>query len=265
MNKEKVSVLMTVYNCEDVIPKSAKSILEQTYSNIEFIIVNDGSTDHTGDILEKLASSDNRILLINRHINMGRAYSLNEGLAAVKTKFLFINDADDISNSRRIEKTMSFFEKNVRDQRNWGIIGTASRTVDVVNQTTSNYNITFGSLGKQVIPTWRVYVGMPFIHSSFMYNTEYLRKIGGFSNEVSSLIDYFTLSKIANIAKIYGIDEILVERYVTGNNYFMTEKVLEKRSGNIKIIREWQKNNYRYNWIYKKINGVKKIIKRKDI
>ena len=98
-----------------------------------------------------------------------------------------------------------------------------------------------------------------------MYNTEYLLKIGGFSNEVSSLIDYFTLSQIANIAKIYGINEILVDRYVTGNNYFMTEKVLEKRSGNIKIIREWQKNNYRYNWIYMKINAVKKIIKRKDI
>jgi len=89
-----LSVLMPVYNGRDYLRPAIDSILNQTFTDFELIIVNDGSTDDSRSIIEEY--SDRRILLINQK-NQGVARSLNNGLELAKGKYVRRHDADDIS------------------------------------------------------------------------------------------------------------------------------------------------------------------------
>jgi glycosyltransferase involved in cell wall biosynthesis len=117
---------MSVYNAEKYLSEAIESILEQTYENFEFIIINDGSVDKSLDIIKNYMNKDNRIILISRE-NRGLPYSLNEGIRLSKGKYIARMDADDISLPKRLELQIKFMEKNI----DVGVCGTA-----VLNLTT---------------------------------------------------------------------------------------------------------------------------------
>jgi len=101
---------MPVYNSERFLQESISSILEQTYSNFEFIIINDGSTDKSLQIIKQFLDLDNRIILINK-TNSGIVDSLNEGISISKGKYIARMDSDDISLPKRIEQQVSLMEE----------------------------------------------------------------------------------------------------------------------------------------------------------
>ncbi len=107
-----VSVVMPTYNRADLLPRSILSILTQTYKNIEFIIVDDGSTDHSVALIKSFQRMDPRIRLIENKENMGISVSRNKGQAAAKGKYIAIQDSDDISWPTRLEKEVDFLEKH---------------------------------------------------------------------------------------------------------------------------------------------------------
>ncbi|WP_434290090.1 glycosyltransferase [Clostridium botulinum] len=106
----KISVVMPVYNSEKYLNQSIESILTQTYKNFEFIIINDGSTDTSLNIIKKYANADRRIKVISRE-NKGLVYSLNEGLSVSKGEYIARMDADDISLNKRFEKQVNILDK----------------------------------------------------------------------------------------------------------------------------------------------------------
>jgi len=101
-----ISVIMPAYNAAETIEKSIQSILNQTYSNIEVIIANDGSTDDTVDIVKNLQKVDSRIRLMENQINRGCYYVRNDALRIAKGTIIAIQDADDISLPDRLEKQL---------------------------------------------------------------------------------------------------------------------------------------------------------------
>ncbi|HIP11775.1 MAG TPA: glycosyltransferase family 2 protein, partial [Arcobacter sp.] len=103
MKNPMVSVLLSVYNGEKYLDEAIESILNQTYQDFEFIIINDGSTDKSLEIIEKYKKEDNRIVVISRE-NKGLIYSLNEGISQAKGKYIARMDADDISLATRFEE-----------------------------------------------------------------------------------------------------------------------------------------------------------------
>lgn len=107
----KVSVLMPVYNGEKHLKEAVESILNQTYSNFEFIIINDGSTDGTAEILERYRQRDYRIQVYGQS-NHGLVMSLNRGLELAQGKYIARMDADDISLPERFAAQVSFMEKH---------------------------------------------------------------------------------------------------------------------------------------------------------
>ena len=109
-----ISVVMSVYNCEKYINEAIESILNQTYSNLEFIIVNDGSTDSSLDIIQYHMKNDQRIVLLNRE-NKGLPFSLNEGIKKSKGKYIARMDADDISILSRLEEQLEYILKHNLD------------------------------------------------------------------------------------------------------------------------------------------------------
>ncbi len=106
----KVSVIMSVFNGERYIKQAIKSILNQTYLDFEFIIINDGSTDNTADILKEF--KDKRIKIINNKTNLGLTASLNKAISLARGEFIARMDADDISLPYRFEYQVEFLENN---------------------------------------------------------------------------------------------------------------------------------------------------------
>lgn len=112
MKEELISVLIPTYNVEKYVAEAVGSILNQTYMNIEVIIVDDCSTDNTYSILSKIANSDNRIFLYKNNKNSKIVHSLNFALSKASGRYIARMDGDDICESDRLEKQMSFLKNN---------------------------------------------------------------------------------------------------------------------------------------------------------
>ncbi len=106
-----VSVIMPVYNAETYLSEAIESILQQTYQDFEFIIVNDGSTDKSESIILEYQQRDPRIIYYSQH-NQGVAPTLNFALANASGEFIARMDADDISLPHRFEKQLEFLQSN---------------------------------------------------------------------------------------------------------------------------------------------------------
>ena len=106
-----VSVVMATYNRANVIGRAIDSILNQTYDNFELIIVNDGCTDSTYEVLEKYAAKDKRIVLLKQN-NQGLAAARNAGVDKAQGKYIALMDDDDVSVPNRLAKQVTFLEKH---------------------------------------------------------------------------------------------------------------------------------------------------------
>jgi glycosyltransferase involved in cell wall biosynthesis len=106
-----ISVVMTVFNSEKYLAQAINSILTQTHLEFEFIIVNDGSTDRSLEILQQFAARDKRIQLISRG-NTGVAAALNDGLACARGEYIGRMDSDDISLPTRLETQLAFMREH---------------------------------------------------------------------------------------------------------------------------------------------------------
>jgi glycosyltransferase involved in cell wall biosynthesis len=102
-----VSVVMTAYNTEKYIGEAINCILKQSYKNFEFIIIDDGSTDHTLDIIMEYAKTDKRIIVITRK-NIGLSQSLNDGIRIARGEYIARMDSDDVCSLDRFEKQVNY-------------------------------------------------------------------------------------------------------------------------------------------------------------
>lgn len=107
--KPLVTVVMATYNGEQFLAEAIESVLDQTYRNFEFIIVDDGSTDNTAQIIK--AFEDDRIKYVRKEKNSGIADSLNLGISIAKGKYIARIDDDDVCMSNRFEKQVAILEK----------------------------------------------------------------------------------------------------------------------------------------------------------
>lgn len=119
-----VSVLMTVFNGEAHLAEAIQSILRQTFRDLEFIIVNDGSSDSSAAIIERFAREDSRIHFENLP-HVGRVEALNAGCAVSRGKYIAIHDADDVALPARLECQLRFLE----DHPTAALIGAGVRKI----------------------------------------------------------------------------------------------------------------------------------------
>lgn len=106
-----ISIIVPVYNVEKYLEKCIDSILAQTYSNMEILLIDDGSTDASGIICDNYAIKDNRIKVIHRE-NKGVAYTRNEGLDLANGEYITFVDSDDYVNPRMYELMIQSLKKN---------------------------------------------------------------------------------------------------------------------------------------------------------
>jgi len=209
--KPLVSIVMPVYNCEKYLDKSIKSILNQTFRNFEFIIINDGSTDKTGNILEKYEKADSRIHIYNSE-HQGVSLSLNKGCGLAQGKYIARMDADDISLPERIAKEVEYMEAHPEI----GILGTGEEQIDEG-----------GSLIRKrhfpVLPgfiKWSVmFGGWCLSHPTVMMRQAAIKELNFYNKEVLSGQDYELWSRAIFATKISNIQCILIQRRIWSENF----------------------------------------------
>jgi glycosyltransferase involved in cell wall biosynthesis len=126
MAKAKISVIMAVYNSEEFLEETIRNIINQTFNNFEFIVIDDCSTDNSLNIIKNYTKQDKRIILIENKKNIGLTKSLNKGLRIAKGKYIARIDADDIALSERLEKQYKYLEEH----QDIFLIGGAALVID---------------------------------------------------------------------------------------------------------------------------------------
>lgn len=111
---KKVTILTTAYNTASYIEESIESVLNQSYDNFTYLIIDDKSTDDTGNILEHYSKKDSRIKLIYNEKNEGISNSRRKALEIIDTEYIVMHDSDDISHPERLKYLVNFMEKNVQ-------------------------------------------------------------------------------------------------------------------------------------------------------
>ena len=119
-----VSVIMPAYNAEKYIEKAIMSVVNQTYTNWELIVIDDGSKDSTSEIVEKLVKKDERIAFFANEKNMGVARTRNRGFDLAKGEYVALLDSDDIWLEEKLEKQLVLFTETDADivYTSYGII-----------------------------------------------------------------------------------------------------------------------------------------------
>lgn len=194
-----ISVVMSVYNGEKYLDQSIKSILNQTFKDYEFIIIDDGSTDYTSKILSSY--KDERIKIVKNEKNIGLTKSLNLGIRLAKGEYIARQDADDISDPSRLEKLFNVFEKD----KYLGLVGSSFKIIDsnhrilrIVNVPTAEEDI------RNIILDHN-----PFCHGSVMFKREVINKIGGYREFFRYAQDYDLWLRISENYRILNIGEVL--------------------------------------------------------
>ncbi len=209
-----ISVLLPAYNAELFIEQSITSILKQTFLDFEFIIINDGSTDRTEEIIRGF--SDHRIRYFDNLKNCGLIYTLNRGIELANGKYIARMDADDISLPKRFEKQFAYLENHP----NCAVLGTAYLPVDLDN------NPVMKPVESPIwakMSEWFMVIGCPVAHPSVMYRTNLARRANGYNPRFLHAEDYEFWTRMIKLGDICSLPEALL-RYRTGNSNRVSEK-----------------------------------------
>jgi len=194
-------VVMSVYNGEKYLKSAVESILNQSFKDFEFIIVDDGSTDESLNILKSFQSHDSRIKIISRE-NKGLVFSLNEGINLAQGEYIARMDADDISKISRLEKQFKYMKEN-----SLVICGTWAEGIDEVGNKIKDMNYPPSEKKIKIFSL----LHNPFIHPSVMFRKDIFEKVGGYRKFFKHIEDYELWTRIVFKYKTGNIPEALLE------------------------------------------------------
>lgn len=183
-----VSIVITVYNAERFIGACIKAALTQTYPNFEVLVVDDGSTDGTGQICRSISDPRLRYLTWGR---LGRPKALNGGIAEAKGEYIAINDADDLSLPNRLQFVMEFVQMHA----NVALIGTeyyetAEFLEDIPRSIVDGAFPTHDPKPPVWLSRSMIFRKNPFVNSTIVYPRTTWERIGGYDENLSITEDY---------------------------------------------------------------------------
>lgn len=198
MNSAPLTVLLPVYNGEKYVADAVESILNQSYSEFELLIIDDGSTDDSYKIIS--AYSDPRIRILKNEENRGLIYSLNRGIKEAKGKFVARLDADDYALPVRLELQMSFMNENPE-------VALCS-TGFIVDNGTSKREVTYKSRHNEI--KFDFLNQCHICHGSAVWNNDLLKKNNLFFNpEFSHAEDFDLFARIMEMFPVHNLPEKL--------------------------------------------------------
>ncbi len=222
MSEIKISVVMAVYNAEKYLREAIESILNQTFADFEFIIVNDGSKDKSLEIIKSF--NDESIVLINQE-NKGLPIALNKGIDNSRSDIIARMDADDISLPDRFQIQYNFLNQNP----DYIAVGSNAVIIDINGDYvfTSSKRITDEEIKKRLPES-------PFIHPTVMFKKKFFIHAGKYSEFMLKGQDTVLFNRMAKYGKFCNMNEPLIKYRVVptansvkknlGNRYSMIQK-----------------------------------------
>ncbi len=202
-NHPRVSVLMPVYNAERYLSEAIESILNQTYENFEFIIVNDGSTDQSLKIIRNFEMSDSRINIISRD-NTGIVGALNDGLEIASGEYIARMDADDVSLPDRLEAQVDYMNSNP----DCVIVGGHAWVIDPDGDILKLYRrpLHHEDIMEQLLQA----DGGAIVHPVAMFRKSAFDKVRGYRKEFELIEDLDLYLRLLECGKLANIDQTLI-------------------------------------------------------
>tara|TARA_Y100000389_G_scaffold79634_1_gene76395 strand:+ start:19445 stop:20128 length:684 start_codon:yes stop_codon:yes gene_type:complete len=192
----KISVVMSVYNDEDNLEKAIESILSQTYTNFEFLILDDSSTDDSLSVIQKYCKDKRVKLYINKQ-NLGLTKSLNILVNKSEGKYIFRQDSDDVSLPKRFEKQIEVLEK-----KEFKVC--TSRAINSQN------NKIIPGLSSWIPKKLAIKYKNPYIHGTLAIEKKLLKSLNNYDEEYYYSQDYkLYLDLIRKNEKIFEIKDPL--------------------------------------------------------
>ncbi len=202
----KISVIMPVYNGERYIKETIESVLTQSYTDFEFIIIDDGSTDGTLDILKKI--NDNRIKVLNQN-HGGIVKALNLGIKESTGEYIIRIDADDICILNRFEVLVNYMDKNPQVS----VCGSWASTIDEKGEFIGQ--LKHPPINNQDIKKYSL-LHNPFIHPSVIIRKSVIDSVGFYKNFKHNE-DYELWTRVLRVGKVHNIPEFLINYRIHQN------------------------------------------------
>ena len=219
-----ITVILPAYNVAKYIGIAINSVLAQTFTDFELLIINDGSTDDTEKIIRSF--SDDRIRLINQ-TNQGVAAALNIGMLNARADLVARFDADDICLPERLMVQYNF----LNDNPDYIIVGSDADYIDMNEE----YVFTYSMPAHANNEIQELHVNKcPFIHSAVLFRKEFILQAGGYNIEACAFEDHILWAKSIRLGKTCNLQQVLLQVRLNPESISIDEKWRTKRFREIK-------------------------------
>jgi glycosyltransferase involved in cell wall biosynthesis len=214
INNPAITVLMPAYNAGNYIGEAIASVLAQSFTDFELLIVNDGSTDQTLEVINQF--NDPRIVVVHQK-NLGVSLALNNGLQHARSNYIARFDADDICYPNRLQVQYDFMQRHPEYQ----IVGSGADYMDVEG----NYLFTQEPAGYSNSQLQQLkYSVCPLIHSCVMYKKDTVLSYGGYNEYAYTFEDHFLWLDILKDHQACNLPEALIKIRINPESITIDEK-----------------------------------------
>ena len=207
MAAPRVSVVMPVHNEERFVEQAIGSVLAQTFHDLELIVVDDGSSDASAEILQRLAREDRRVRVV-RQERSGLVQALNRGCALGDGALIARMDADDVSYPERLRRQVEQLERRPA----LGVIGSWVRYVDAAGAPIGEWRTPVGPS----LVSWALLFGTQLAHPSVVMRRRLFERVGGYPTSSPHAEDYDLWLRAVHHAELDNVPEFLLDRRVHG-------------------------------------------------
>ncbi len=241
MNTEPlVSVIIPTYNGKKYLGVAIDSVLSQTYKNIEVIVINDGASDGTKQVIEKFIEKDARIISVENESNLGFVKSLNKGIGYAKGKYIArLDDDDSWASPQKLEKQVEFLEAHPE----YVLTGGGLIQIDGSGEEMIRY--LFPEKDEDIRRV--ILVDNVIAHSSVVFRKDSFVQVGGYDEQFGFFADRELWLKLGKIGKCYNFPEYFIfyldKEWDNVNYNSRNEQIRRKLNLNIKL-----RKRYRYDY-----------------
>lgn len=245
--KPLVSVVLASYNHVNFIEQAVKTVLDQTMTDLELLVIDDGSADGTPEVVERI--NDKRLTVVKLKPNR-RFHPRNTGIKMARGKYIAFQNSDDVWLPDKLKKQVEFMEKN----KQTSVCFTRLEMIDEKGKNIKNSwaHKNLAGENKNNDAWLRLFFtsGFNFGIASALARKEKIIKLGGFNESMVQMADYDLWVRLAGLGQIHIIEEILTKmRIVMGVNFSSPKKAVYLRSAieNIDILNrytQWPVNQY---------------------
>jgi glycosyltransferase involved in cell wall biosynthesis len=230
----RVSVILPVYNAEKFLRPALESILEQTFTELEVIAVDDGSRDKSWELLQEYARADTRVRIFQNAENLKLSKTLNRAISEARGEYVARMDSDDISLPGRVRIQVEYMDAHPK-------VGVSGGSMQIMNEQGAligvrRYHLTDAEIRKHLFRY------SPFSHPTIILRQSVLAQAGGYDHSFNPAEDYELYFRLGRISKFGNVPQTLLQYRVvpksmtTGSTRAMESKTLEIRR---KAVREY--------------------------